>query len=50
MILPVFTVKRVDVINVFVMYVASVVYQCVQSVKYHQIFYVDVTVDVQGVV
>jgi hypothetical protein len=49
-ILPVFTVKRVGVINVFVMYVANVVYRCVQSVKDHQIFYADVTVDVQGVV
>jgi hypothetical protein len=49
-ILPVFTVKRVGVINVFVMYVANVVYRCVQNAKDHQIFYADVTVDVQGVV
>ena len=49
-ILPVFTVKRVGVINAFVMYVANVVYRCVQSAKDHQIFYVDVTVDVQSAV
>jgi len=49
-ILPVFTVKRVGVINAFVMYVANVVYRCVQSAKDHQIFYADVTVDVRGVV
>ena len=49
-ILPVFTVKKVDVINAFVMYVANVVYRCVQSAKDHRIFYVDVTVDVQSAV
>ncbi len=49
-ILPVFTVKRVDVINAFVMYVANVLYRCVQNAKDHQIFYADVMVDVQGVV
>ena len=49
-ILPVFTVKRLGVINAFVMYVANVVYRCVQSAKDHQIFYVDVTVDVQSAV
>ena len=49
-ILPVFTVKRLGVINAFVMYVANVLYRCVQSAKDHQIFYVDVTVDVQSVV
>ena len=49
-ILPVFTVKRVGVINAFVMYVANVVYRCVQSAKDHRIFYVDVTVDVQSAV
>ena len=48
--LPVFTVKRLGVINAFVMYVANVVYRCVQSAKDHQIFYVDVTVDVQSAV
>jgi hypothetical protein len=48
--LPVFTVKRLGVINAFVMYVANVVYRCVQNAKDHQIFYADVTVDVQGVV
>ena len=49
-ILPVFTVKRLGVINAFVMYVANVLYRCVQSAKDHQIFYVDVTVDVQSAV
>ncbi len=49
-ILFVFTVKRVGVINVFVMYVATVVYQCVQTAKDNQIFDADVTVDVQVVV
>jgi hypothetical protein len=49
-ILAVFTVKRVDVINVFVMYVANVLYRCVQNAKHNQIFYADVMVDVQGVV
>lgn len=48
--LPVFTVKRLGVINAFVMYVANVVYRCVQSAKDHRIFYVDVTVDVQSAV
>jgi hypothetical protein len=49
-ILPVFTVKRVGVINVSPLYVATVVYRCVQSVKDNQIFYADVTADVQAVV
>ena len=48
-ILAVFTVKRVGVINVFVMYVASVLYRCVQNAKHNQIFYADVTADVQAV-
>ncbi len=48
--LPVFTVKRLGVINAFVMYVANVVYRCVQSAKDHQIFYVGVTADVQSAV
>ena len=50
MILPVFTVKRVGVINAFIMYVASVLYRCVQNAKHNQIFYADVTVDVQSAV
>jgi len=49
-ILPVFTVKRVGVINVFVMYVANVPYRCVQNARHNQIFYVDVMADVQAVV
>jgi len=49
-ILPVFTAKRVDVINVFPLYVATVVYRCVQNAKDDQIFYADVTADVQAVV
>jgi hypothetical protein len=49
-ILLVFTVKRVGVINAFPLYVATVVYRCVQSVKDDQIFYADVMADVQAVV
>ena len=49
-ILPVFTVIRVDVINVFPLYVATVVYRCVQSAKDDQILYANVTVDAQSVV
>jgi len=40
----------VDVINVFPLYVATVVYRCVQNAKDDQIFYADVMVDVQAVV
>ena len=49
-ILPVFTVKRVDVINAFPLYVATVVYRCVQNVKDDQIFYAEVMADVQAAV
>ena len=48
--LPVFTVKRVGAINAFPLYVATVVYRCVQSAKDDQIFYVDVMADVQSAV
>jgi hypothetical protein len=49
-ILAVLTVKRVGVINVFPLYVATVVYRCVQNAKDDQIFYADVMVDAQAVV